>query len=138
MPVAASPGAGGAKPKIPCCHARSAAPSSVNAITSDAADLTDPLAPSSAVHAVGFAAKSEISAWLARCACRAFHSDAIVAARSGSADLTAAIYVPSTPELEQGERPAGMSVAWSTVCATIAWIAATGVGEGVATAAGWH
>src|SRR5207237_4457362 len=55
------PGGGGAKPQTLDCHARSAWPSSRNRMTTLVIALTAVTAPSSALHAVGLAAKTDIA-----------------------------------------------------------------------------
>ncbi|TMF75513.1 MAG: hypothetical protein E6I12_11825 [Chloroflexi bacterium] len=60
-PGTSSPGGGGAKPKMPDCHTRSAWPSFANRATKLEIALMLAVDPNSALHAVGLAAKVEIA-----------------------------------------------------------------------------
>src|SRR5438309_11093656 len=73
-PGTTAPGGGGANPKMPDCHARSAWPSSPNRATRLEAPLTLVVAPSSAPHAAELAVKVEIAPAVAPCDCRLVHS----------------------------------------------------------------
>src|SRR2546429_6779241 len=72
-PGTSSPGGGGANPKMPDCHARSAWPSSANCATKLEMAFTFVVAPSSALHADGFAANMEIAPAVAPRVCMSVH-----------------------------------------------------------------
>src|SRR5437868_11255538 len=84
-PGTTAPGAGGANPKMPDCHARSACPSSPKLATKLETPLTLVIAPSSVLHAGELAVKVEMAPAVAPCNCKRVHSPVSRVASVGSA-----------------------------------------------------
>src|SRR5438105_9665108 len=131
-PGSSSPGAGGTNPKIPEAHARSAWPSSSNLMTTLATDLTVVVAPNSAWHAEGLAAKTEIAPERAPWLSRSSHSPLSRDARSESELASTARYTSSGPDPMHGFTVAGTSA--DCRMAAVGAACGEGLGAGLKTA----
>src|ERR1700687_115708 len=133
-PVRISPDAGGAKPKTPDTHARSACPASTNSATNDTIDLVFDVGPSSALQAAGLAGNSEIAAEGAPAMRRGSHGAPRRRARAASACASVEMYTSIGPEPRHTFKPAGISADCRT--ASVGVVCGVGLGRGLATTGG--
>src|SRR2546427_8592071 len=137
-PGTSSPGGGGTNPKMPDCHARSPWPSSPNCATKLEMAFTFVVAPSSALHADGFAANMEIAPPVAPRVCMTVHWSVARLASVASAVASTDRYTSIGPDPTQTLSVGGTSADWRIAAVGRVWGDGPAIGLKAGCVSLWH